>query len=91
MVAKEALSFPSFTKYTFKDYDTFLSDLKAGKIPYKAFEYFLSNLHTFDHNHEEILMYSYARDKRYWHKHKQIRFGYKGTFKDGHWVNKGGK
>jgi hypothetical protein len=47
--------------------------------------YFLGELHTFDHENKEILMYSFSKDKKYWHKHNAYRSGVFGTFKEGAW------
>ena len=72
----------NMTSYEFVDYDKFEQDLQNKGMSRRTLEFFIGTLHDFDHAYEQILMNSYYKDKRYWHKHKMYR-SYMGTFKDG--------
>jgi len=75
----------SRTKYNFIDFDTFEQELYEGKLCREAVVYFIGELHSFDHRNEDILMISFSKDKKYWHKHHTFRC-MMGTFKDGRWA-----
>lgn len=73
----------SWCKYTFTDWDAF-EKYMHGQVNKQLLEYFISTLHDFDHANEQIVMYSFSKDKHYWKKHKVYR-SWMGTFKDGKW------
>jgi len=75
-----------FTKYTWRGYDQFLTDMQTRGMSKQTLEHFLGGLHTFDHANNEILMYSFSRDKKYWHKHRAYQSGVYGIFQNGAWT-----
>jgi hypothetical protein len=70
--------------YEFTDYLAFEGHLK-GKVHPHVLNYFIGALHDFDHANEQVLMYSFTKNKNYWRKHHTFR-NWMGTFKDGAWV-----
>ena len=70
--------------YKFEGYDKLLEVLQNKTITKNQFTYFISELHSFDHENNEILMYSFSKDENYWSKHVCYR-SCKGTFREGKW------
>jgi len=85
MVGKALMWHLSPAGYTWHGYDQFLVDLQNKGMSKQTLEYFLGELHTFDHEHKEILMYSFGKDKNYWSKHRVYESRIYGTFKEGKW------
>jgi hypothetical protein len=75
----------ALTKYNFIDFDTFEKDLNEGKLHRETLGYFIAELHSFDHRNEDILMISFSKNKKYWHKHHTFRC-MMGIFKEGKWT-----
>lgn len=71
--------------YKFIDYDTLLYDMQNKGITKNSLLWIFSNLHDFDHRNNEIIMYSYSKDKHYWSNHKIYRSPVFGIFKNGNW------
>lgn len=71
--------------YKFIDYNTLLHDMQNKGITKTSLGWVFSNLHDFDHRNNEIIMYSYSRDKHHWLKHTIYRSPVFGVFKNGEW------
>lgn len=74
-----------YNGYIFNSYKELLNDIKEGKLTKRMVEYIISDLHTFDHENREILMYSFDRDKRYWEKHSSYKSNVYGVYSHGQW------
>lgn len=74
----------NLTNFDFSDWNMFSIYMQTGSVHRVILEYFISELHTFDHENEQVLMYSFTKDKHYWVKHHTFR-NWMGTFKNGKW------
>jgi hypothetical protein len=75
--------------YKFKDYDTLVHDIQNKGINKDQLGNIFSNLHSFDHETDQVIMNSYDKDKHYWVKHVTYR-NFLGEFRDGVYKKKRG-
>jgi hypothetical protein len=74
----------NFVHHNFVDWDLFEAYIKTGSVHKRVLEWFISTLHDFDHANDQVIMYSFSKNKHYWSKHHTYR-NWMGTFKAGKW------
>ena len=82
IVLRSVLSRHGFDYWT--DFDI---ALHSGLVSRETLGQILSDLHSFDHENDEILMRSFYKNKNYWRNHK-IYKTVLGTFRKGKWEKK---
>lgn len=77
----------TMSRYEFADWGMFLHDMQNKGMSRRTLEEFISQMHSYDHTVDQVIMNSFWKDKHYWKKHKVYR-NFMGTFKDGVWTKK---
>jgi hypothetical protein len=77
----------TMSRYEFVDWDTFLHDMQTKGMPRRTLEEFISQMHSYDHSVDQVIMNSFWKDKHYWKKHTVYR-NFTGTFEHGVWTRK---
>jgi hypothetical protein len=73
-----------FVHHDFIDLELFRLYIQTGSVHRVVLEYFISALHDFDHANEQVLMYTFDKNKHYWAKHHTYK-NWMGVFKEGKW------